>query len=118
MNNLRNILATLSEQAEYQDGLNYLIGFLLKQLQAVDPQQLLDDLQAEIKTQCEVDADSLVLWPFLQLEAQLQANLAEPIASPGLPDELVRRFPRIPGAPETPVLSVVSGAAEQPSKQH
>ncbi|HGN9246530.1 hypothetical protein [Proteus mirabilis] len=118
MNNLRNILATLSDQAEYQDGLNCLIGFLLTQLQTVERQQLLNALHAEIKTQCEVDPESPVLWPFLQLEAQLQAGQGDPIASPGLPDVLARRFPRLPGAPESPVLSVVSGAAEQPSKQH
>ncbi|MCR1831753.1 hypothetical protein QSH08_09365 [Proteus faecis] len=118
MNNLRNILATLSDQAEYQDGLNCLIGFLLTQLQTVERKQLLNALHAEIKTQCEVDAGSPSLWPFLQLEAQLLASQGDPIASPGLPGELARRFPRLPGAPETPVLSVVSDAAERPSKQH
>lgn len=116
MKALHSVVETIQAQADYQDGLNCLIGFLLTRIEVSGRERLLEALSDEIQALCETAAHSPVLWPFLQLEAQLQAAVAAPVASPGLPSELHRRFPRLPGAPAVTALSVVSGTAEQRNK--
>jgi hypothetical protein len=108
----------LGQQADYQQGLECLVGFLLAQLQQAGypPERLIKALGEEISAQVQADPDAPVLWPFLRLEAQLGSKNGSPVSSPGLPKALDRRFERLPGAPLPPLRVVPALPADTPTE--
>lgn len=95
LNQIENLLIDLSL---YSHGADCLIGFLLSWLEkspAYHHQDLLQALQADMQSQLEHGRTNPNLLPFLRLEAQLLGRAGDPIESPGLPKELVARFPRL-----------------------
>ena len=115
--NLSETAAQIADAAHYQRGLECLAGFLLAQLAAAGmrPGQLLPALQEESQGQLQADPDSPALWPFLRLEAQLQALAGQPVESEGLPTALAERFPRLPGAPRPRLRDVTAQRGDTPT---
>ena len=113
--NLRETAAQLSAAADYQQGLESLVGFLLAQLERMpgySPQALLDALQEEQRWRLEADAlpemsplrrplPEALLWPFQRLDIQLRARLGGGGQPALLPKPLLARYPRLDGAPAT-----------------
>ncbi|HLD67831.1 MAG TPA: hypothetical protein VJA19_17520 [Pseudomonas sp.] len=103
----------LREQAQYQHGLECLIGFLLDQVRACpgwSAAQLLEALEDEQLGQLERQPDTPLLLPFERLALQLHSLSGRPVVETYLPKALQCRYPRLDPTP--PRLRPVSGTVE------
>lgn len=117
--NLRQMAHALNQEADYQHGLECMIGFLLAHLESLSgyqPKALQAAQLEEWRAQLQADPDTPVLWPFLRLEAQLAGRSGDSIGSPGMPKVLYRRFPRLEGSPPTKLAVVAPDGDAPPDK--
>ncbi|MCY1314359.1 hypothetical protein D9M70_649870 [compost metagenome] len=92
----------MRDQAQYQHGLECLVGFLLSQLQVCpgwSAAAQLAALEAEQLGQLELEPDTPLLLPFERLALQLHSLSGQPVVQTFLPKALQRGYPRLEKAP-------------------